>query len=397
MNTSPIIKSQPGLTALGKALLLSGCMAMVLGLSACSKDVKEAHKPSPLPKLAQVEKLTPVFKESIASGEKNDPLRLQLDADANAIYAVSRDGYVVAYTPQGKTLWKERPAKKEKDISSGVSAGQGLVVVGSATGKLYALDAATGQLKWQRQLSGSILAPSLIDGDRVITLCNDGTAYGTDLATGEPAWVFDTPAASLSVRGTAAPVLADDDTVVLASASAYVYGLDARSGVPKWQRRVAISEGRSEVQRLIDVDGDPVVVDNYLYTVSYQGQLTAVDLSTQKVVWTQDTSSLRGAVVANGLVYVATAEGQIQAYNQVTGEPAWKQEGLAYRGLSNPVLFGRYVAVGDEDGYIHLLDPNSGNIVGRVKSSGEVRSMRVINDRLYVATRTGHLSVWQAS
>jgi outer membrane protein assembly factor BamB len=192
-------------------------------------------------------------------------------------------------------------------------------------------------------------------------------------------------------------VLADDDTVVLASASAYVYGLDARSGVPKWQRRVAISEGRSEVQRLIDVDGDPVVVDNYLYTVSYQGQLTAVDLSTQKVVWTQDTSSLRGAVVANGLVYVATAEGQIQAYNQVTGEPAWKQEGLAYRGLSNPVLFGRYVAVGDEDGYIHLLDPNSGNIVGRVKSSGEVRSMRVINDRLYVATRTGHLSVWQAS
>ena len=397
MNTSPVIKPQSGLSALAKALVLPATMALVLGLSACSKDVKEQHKPSPLPKLAHIEKISPVLKESIASGEKDDPLRLQLDADANAIYAVSRDGYVVAYNPQGKRLWKERPAKKEKDISSGVSVGEGVVVVGSATGKLYALDAATGQLKWRRQLSGSILAPSLIAGDRVITFCNDGTAYGTDLATGESAWVFDVPATSLSVRGTAAPVLADDDTVVLASASAYVYGLDVRSGVPKWQRRVAISEGRSEVQRLIDVDGDPLVADNYLYTVSYQGQLTSVDLSTQRVVWTQNTSSLRGVAIANGLVYVATDEGQIQAYNQVTGEPAWKQEALAYRGLSNPVVLGRYVAVGDEDGYIHLLDPNNGNIVGRVKSSGEVRSMRVINDRLYVATRTGHLSVWQAS
>lgn len=397
MRTSPAIKPHTALTLLAKAVLLPASMALVLGLSACSSDVKEQHKPSPLPKLAQVEKLTPVLKESIASGEKDDPLRLQADADANAIYAVSRDGYVSAYTLQGKRIWKARPAKKEKDISSGVSSGQGVLVVGSATGKLYAIDAATGQLKWQRQLSGSILAPSLVAGDRVITFCNDGTTYGTDLATGAPVWVFDVPAAALSVRGTAAPVLADEDTVVLASSSGYVYGLDVRSGVPKWQRRVAISEGRSEVQRLIDVDGDPLVVDNYLYSVSYQGQLTAVDLSSQRVVWTQNSSSLRGVAVANGLVYVATEEGKVQAYNQATGEPAWKQEALAYRGLSNPVVFGRYVAVGDEDGYIHLLDPNNGNVLGRVKSSGEVRSMRVINDRLFVTTRTGHLSVWQAS
>ncbi len=382
---------------IAKPLMLSSCIAVALTVAACSKSVKEEHKPSPLPKLAQVEKLKPVFKDSISAGEKNDPLRLQLDADESGVFAVSRNGYVVAYNEQGKQLWKARPTKKEKDLTSGVTVANGMVVVGSATGKLYALDVATGETKWQRQLSGSILAPSLIASDRVITLCNDGTVYGTDVTTGEAAWVFDIPTTSLSMRGTAAPVLADEDTVVLASPSAYVYGLDVHSGVPKWQRRVAISEGRSEVQRLVDVDGDPLVADGNLYTVSYQGQLTAVDLTSQRVIWSQDISSLRGAALGNGLVYVASADGKLQAYNQVTGEPAWKQEALAYRGLSNPVVLGQYVVVGDDEGYLHLIDPTTGNIVGRVKSSGEVRTIRVINNRLYVATRTGHLSVWQTS
>jgi outer membrane protein assembly factor BamB len=380
-----------------KPLVLPCCMALAL-LTACSSNPKpEKHEPSPLPKLAQIQKLQPVFKASIASSEKHDPLRLQLDATSEAIYAVSRKGYVNAYSLNGKKIWEKRVAKKEREISSGVTVGGGLVIVGSASGTLYALDAATGEAKWQRQLSGSVLAPSLIHADRVVTFSNDGTVYGTDLNSGQAVWTFDVPSTALSVRGTAAPVMADEETVVLASASGYVFGLDVSSGVPKWQRRVAISEGRSEVQRLIDIDGDPVFDNGQMFTVSYQGQITAVDLLSQRVMWSQDSSSLRGLTVANGLVYVATTDGKVQAYNQRTGEPAWAQDALAYRELSNPVTIGQYLVVGDADGYLHLLDPMTGTIQGRVKSSGEVRQIRAIDNRLYVDTRTGHLSVWQAS
>ncbi len=382
---------------LSQPLLLSTCIAMAV-LVGCSKTNKvEVHKPSPLPKLSQNQALTPVFKASVKGGEKVDPLRLQLAATDDAVFAVSRHGEVVAYNLQGKKIWETRPNKKQKNLTSGVSVGEGVVVVGSQKGLLYGLDANTGAKVWQRQLTGAILAPSLIHQGRVITYTNDGTVYGTDAATGEAVWTFNTASTQLSVRGTAAPVLAEDGTVIIANSGGYVYGLDGINGIPKWQRRVAVSEGRSEVQRLIDIDGDPVVADNTLFTVSYQGQITAVDLASQRVLWSQDTSSLRSVAVANGLVYVAGSDGKLQAYNQATGEPAWQQDALAYRQLSNPVVLGQYVVVGDLDGYLHLIEPNTGNILGRVRSRGEIRTIRVINNRLYVATRTGNLSVWQAS
>lgn len=382
---------------LRKPLLLSTCIAMAI-MAGCSKGPKvEEHKPSKLPKVAQMQALTPVFKESVSGSEKHDPLRLQLDASNQAIYAVSRKGEVVAYDLNGKKIWETRPRKKDKDLTSGVTAADGLVVVGSGKGYLYGLDAATGTVKWQRQLSGSILSPSLIHDGRVITYANDGTVFGTDASTGEPVWTFDTATAPLSVRGNAAPVLADANTVILANNSGYVYGLDVQSGIPRWQRRVAVSEGRSEVQRLIDIDGEPVIQDNNMFTVSYQGQLTAVNLQSQRVMWAQDTSSLRSPAVGNGLVYVATSEGYLQAFNQVTGEKTWEQDALAYRKLSNPVVIGQYVVVGDLDGYLHLIDPNTGNVLGRVRSKGEITTIRAIDNRLYVATRTGNLSVWQAS
>ncbi|RZA08931.1 MAG: outer membrane protein assembly factor BamB, partial [Moraxellaceae bacterium] len=284
-----------------------------------------------------------------------------------------------------------------KNLTSGVSVGEGVVVVGAQNGMIYGLDASTGALAWQRQLTGAVLAPSLIHQGRVITYTNDGTVYGTDAATGSAIWTFNTASTQLSVRGTAAPILAEDGTVIMANSAGYVYGLDGINGIPKWQRRVAVSEGRSEVQRLIDIDGDPVVANNTLYTVSYQGQVTAVDLSSQRVLWSQDTSSLRSVAVGNGLVFVADSNGKLQAYNQTTGEKAWQQDALAYRELSNPVMLGQYMVVGDLDGYLHLIEPTTGNILGRVRSSGEIRTIQVINNRLYVATRTGNLSVWQAA
>lgn len=379
-----------------KPVLLSLCVALA-SISGCSKGSKtEVHKPSKLPKLEQSQTLKPVFKENIGASEKYDPLRLQLDASDNAIYAVSRKGEITAYQINGKKLWENHPVKKEKNLTSGVTAGDGIVVAGSGKGILYALDASNGSLKWQRQLTGSILAPSLIHQGRVITYTNDGTVYGTDAATGQIIWTFATVAPQLSVRGTAAPVLLNDGTVVIASSNGYVYGLEPVNGIPRWQRRVAVSEGRSEVQRLIDIDGDPVIADNVMFNVSYQGQITAVDLSSQRVLWSQDTSSLRSVAVGNNLVFVSTSDGKLQAFKQATGEPAWEQNALAYRQLSNPVVLGQYVVVGDLDGYLHLIDPNTGNLLGRVQAKGEIRTLRVINNRLYVASRTGHLSVWQA-
>ena len=370
-------------------LAIAVASALLLGCS--SNKVKEA-KPNPLPKIQQQQGLNLVFSQSVSSTNAAEALRLQLDTDNGVIFAIDPDGQVSAY--KGKEqLWKSKITKQE--LTAGVEAAEGIVVVGNRKGQLFALDQATGEQKWTTQLSGAILSPSLIQSGRVITIANDGTVFAHDAVSGQQVWAYKLPNVQFSLRGQPAPVRLDDRTIVVASANAYVYGLDVISGVPRFQRRVAISEGRSDIQRLIDIVGDPVVAGQYLVTTSFQGQVTVTDLATQRVVWSEDASSTNRPEVSGDKVFVSTVDGKLNAYSLSTGQLAWQNEELLNRQLSNPVMLGQSLVVGDMDGVIHLLDPASGKLVGRAKTSGEVQSLRVIDNQLYVATRKGALSIWQ--
>ena len=366
---------------------------LTLALAGCASSGKvEEVKPNPLPKLMQAKTLTPVFSQSVSSTSTADPLRLRLDADNGVVFALDPKGVVTAY--QGKQkLWQKEVSKT--GLSSGVEAADGHVIVGNAKGQLFALDQATGEQKWTAQLTGALLAPSLIQASRVISVSNDGTVFAHDLATGQQVWTYNLPNVQLSLRGNAAPVPVDARTVLISSANAYVYALDVLTGVPRMQRRVAVSDGRSDIQRLNDVDGDPVVAGQYLITTSYQGQVTMTDLASQQVVWSEDSSSTqRPEVVGNG-VFVAQTDGKLVAYEISTGQKLWENDSLLNRQLSNPVMLGQDLIVGDLDGVLHMLNPATGELIGRAKTSGEVRTLRVIDDQLYVATRKGALSIWQ--
>ncbi|AXI03024.1 outer membrane protein assembly factor BamB [Aquirhabdus parva] len=369
------------------ALVLTGCGS--------SKDFKpEVHKPSKLPTLtAPAQSLGLVWKDSIGGEDKVDPLRPQLDVLNGNVYAASHSGRVYAWDAAGKQLWQ---VKTKQDITSGVTAADGIVVFGTGKGAVVALDAQDGKVRWSRSTGASILSPALVSGGRVVALGNDGTVTATDTTSGQSVWTYDIPMPALSVRGTSAPVLFDDNTVIVAGASGRIYALDLATGVPKWERRVAVSAGTSEVQRLIDIDGDPLVSGRQLYVVSYQGQLTAMNIDNQQVNWIVDASSLKTPAEGLGNIYVSTAEGKILAIDEQTGKVAWTQDSLAYRGLSNPVVLGRYLVVGDQDGYLHLIEQTEGKIVGRVSTSGAVSTLRVVGDRLLVNSAKGNLSIWQA-
>ncbi|WP_332605785.1 outer membrane protein assembly factor BamB [Acinetobacter sp. ESBL14] len=370
-------------------LAIAIASALLVGCS--SNKVKEA-KPNPLPKITQEQNLSLVFSQSVSSTDAAEALRLQLDTDNGVIFAIDPDGQVSAYKGKQR-LWKSKITKQE--LTAGVEAGEGIVVSGNRKGQLFALDQATGEQKWTAKLSGAILSPSLIQSGRVITIANDGTVFAHDAATGQQVWAYKLPNVQFSLRGQPAPVSLDERTVLIGSANAYIYALDIISGVPRFQRRVAISEGRSDIQRLVDVVGDPVVSGQYLVTTSFQGQVTVTDLATQRVVWSEDASSTNSAEVADDKVFVATTDGKLNAYSLATGELVWQNEELLNRKLSNPVMLGQNLVVGDLDGVLHLINPASGKLIGRAKTSGEVRSLRVIDNQLYVATRKGALTIWQ--
>ncbi|KYQ85539.1 outer membrane protein assembly factor BamB [Acinetobacter sp. NRRL B-65365] len=370
-------------------LAIAIASALLVGCS--SNKVKEA-KPNPLPKITQEQSLNLVFSQSVSSTKAAEALRLQLDTDNGVIFAIDPDGQVSAYKGKER-LWKSKITKQE--LTAGVEAGEGIVVIGNRKGQLFGLDQATGEQKWTAKLSGAILSPSLIQSGRVITIANDGTVFAHDTVTGQQVWAYKLPNVQFSLRGQPAPVRLDDRTVLIGSANAYVYALDIISGVPRFQRRVAISDGRSDIQRLIDVVGDPVVAGQFLVTTSFQGQVTVTDLASQRVVWSEDASSTNSAEVAEDKVFVTTTDGKLNAYSLATGELVWQNEELLNRQLSNPVMLGQNLVVGDLDGVLHLINPASGKLIGRAKTSGEVRSLRVIDNQLYVATRKGVLTIWQ--
>jgi len=367
---------------------------LTLALAGCAGKTNKVPevKPNPLPKLTQAKTLIPVFSTSVASTDAADPLRLRLDADNDVVFAIDPKGEVSAFKGKQR-LWQKKVSKD--NLSSGVEAAEGLVVVGNQKGQLFALDQQTGEQKWTAQLTGALLAPSLIHAGRVISVSNDGTVYAHEIATGAQVWTYNLPNVQFSLRGMAAPVALDARNVLIASSNAYIYALDALSGVPKLQRRVAVSDGRSDIQRLVDIDGEPVVAGQFVVTTSYQGQVTVLDLASQQVVWSEDASSIqRPEVVGNG-VFVAQTDGKIKAFEITSGQPLWENDQLLNRKLSNPVMLGTDLVVGDLDGVLHLIDPRTGQITGRSKTSGEVRSLRVIDNQLYVSTRKGALSIWQ--
>lgn len=374
---------------------LALAVLMVTALTACSSNkIKPIEvKPNPLPKIENAKSMQLVFAEGVSATAKQDPLRLQLAADNGMFFLLDpQKGSVAAYRGKDR-VWQKKVSKL--GLSSGVAAAEGIVVVGNHKGVLYALDQSTGQQKWTAQLSSSILSPSLIQSGRVISQSNDNGVFAFDVNSGQQIWSYKLPDVPFSLRGTASPVVLDTRTVLIGASNAYVYALDIISGVPRFQRRVAVSDGRSDVGRLIDIDADPVVAGQFLVTVSFQGQLTVTDLETQRVIWSEEFSSNMRPEVSDSSVFVTDMQGRISAYNLTTGDKLWRNERLLNRKLSNPVLLGTDLVVGDLDGVLHLLNPTTGEIIGRAKTSGEVRNLRVVDGQLFAATRKGELTVWQ--
>ncbi|MBF7687811.1 outer membrane protein assembly factor BamB [Acinetobacter rathckeae] len=369
---------------------------LAVALVGCSsnKPKVEKIKPNPLPKLVQAKSLQQVFSHSVSASNKKDPLRLQMAVDQGVIYFIDpKKGTVDAF--QGnKQLWSSQ-IYKTGVLSAGLEVGQGTVIAGNQKGELFGLEQSTGKILWKAQLSGPIITPSHIQLGRVITVTNDGNVYAHDVATGQQLWTYKLPNVALSLRGQATPVQLDPNNVLIATANSYVYGIDVVSGVPRLQRRVSVAEGRTDIQRVNDIDGDPVMMGQFLVTTSYQGQVTVTDLQQQQVVWTDNASSNKRPEVTRDAIYITTTDGKVIAYGLLTGQKLWENDQLLHRNLSNPVLLGSDLVVGDFDGALSLIDPTTGKITGRSTTKGEVTSLRVVDNQLYVSTQKGALSVWQ--
>ncbi|HMY01594.1 MAG TPA: PQQ-binding-like beta-propeller repeat protein, partial [Agitococcus sp.] len=240
--------------------------AIVIAVAACSSNPNE-HKPSPLPVLpAKHEQIKLIQKQDwrVGKGLIANEVAPQLVSQNNMLYVANHRGLVMAIEANQGKSWQQ----DIKQAVTGLQAAYGRVVLSSAKGDIYVLDATTGQPRWQKNLNAPILAAATQTPERVIVQSNDGKVYGLDAKTGNTVWVFDTPTAPLSLRGYASPLVIDDQ-VIVAGATGKIFALEAQTGIALWESRVASSNGRSELERMVDVDGQMLVdSEQKLYVAS---------------------------------------------------------------------------------------------------------------------------------
>ena len=364
----------------------------------CNRGIKPVvNDPVKLVQIAEpISVLQPVFSTDIGNkkASKKDPLDLQVGYVNGQIVTASRGGDLTGFNSAGERLWSINVGDQ---ITGGVAldALSQTAIISTRGGQVMAFDSVTGAKRWQKQLSGSVLTPALITNNRVILSANDGFLHGLSLQTGQSVWQFATQVPAISVRGSAAPTLLDSNTALLATADGRLHAVTTDSGLPQWSRRVGVGTGSSEVERMSDVDGTPIVDKNQLFAISYSGQLLGIDLASRQVMFVNELASLKSLAVNNQQVIATSLEGKVVAYNRSTGEVLWESEELAYRHLTNPVMIGNYIAVGDFDGVVHLFDPASGKIVSRVQTKGALSSLQVQGSRLMTQSTSGQVAIWQ--
>ncbi|KXU39316.1 outer membrane protein assembly factor BamB [Ventosimonas gracilis] len=372
-------------------LALLTFLAMVI--SACSSsgsNSKDELGPAKLEKFTEEIKLKVQWSRSVGDGQGKIWNRLKPAVDGSSIFAADSDGRVFAFNREsGEPLWKKKLATP---VSGALGAGNGLLLLGTLRGEVLALDSASGEEKWRAQVGSEVLAPPAINQDAVIVQTQDDRIFALNPIDGSQLWRFDNTPATLTLRGTSAPLVTSRLAVVGLS-SGKVLALETRSGVPLWEQRIAIPQGRSELERIVDIDGSLLLSGNTLYVTSFQGQVVGLDLDNGEVLWQHQASSYTGVAEQMGHVFLSLANGTVESLDERTVSLMWSNNALARRELSAPAVFGDYIAVGDKEGYLHLLSQTDGHFVARQKIDGNGLRARplVVDDFLYVYGNGGKL------
>jgi len=363
-------------------------------LEACDKD-KTAEPPAELVDVKQTLPVERLWSTSVGGGGEKLRLALGLAAGDEVLYAASRKGKVRALdATTGRALWE---ADTKADLAAGPSFGDGLVVVGTSSGTVIALEATDGKQRWRVQLGGEVLAAPLVAGDRVVVRTVDGRLIALNTADGTETWMVEDLVPRLTLRGTSPPVRAGD-AVIGGFDSGRVMAVSIPTGDILWQAQVSTPRGRSELERLADIDAAVRVAGDEVYAIGYQGRIAMIARDSGQIWWTRDLSSYRDVGMDDDQLYVASSDGDVVALRRRDGGVVWQQTGLKRRGLGAPVVHGGAVVVGDFDGYLHWLDRDTGRFVARERpgSTRFATAPIVIGERLFVIDDAGEIAAFRA-
>ena len=378
-------------------LLLPLGLAALLIAAGCSKD-KDVEPPATLVKFPETLPVKKLWGEGVGGGKKQMVLRLGLGPaiDNGIVFAASHKGEVLATQLEtGRHLWVK---KLKVPLSAGPGAGFGMLVVGTSKGAIIALDGASGRELWRSRVNSELLSAPAI-GEKVVVMRSvDGRLHGLDAHTGKELWSVEQQVPRLSLRGTATPIISKE-AAISGFDNGKIMAVSLNSGDTVWDTALASPHGRTELDRLVDIDSTVHVVGENVFATGFQGRTAMLAADSGQVWWSHDMSSYRGLAADADNLYVSQSDGIVVALRQRDGSEMWRNQKLKLRRLSAPVLTSTAVVVADYQGYVHWLDKNTGELVAREHITKErvTNTPAAIDDTVVVMTDGGKMAAYRAN
>jgi outer membrane protein assembly factor BamB len=366
-------------------LRLGLALGLALGLTACASQPAKAPlvdgpekasdepivaEPKNLPEIHNQIRLKALWRDQVGKGSGSDYLRLTPKVVGSALFAVSYDGVVERRDLEtGKVVWSQQ---QPVEITGAPGFSNGYLLVGSGSGELLKLKATTGERVWQVRVASEVLSEPVSNGNVIVVQTVDGKVSGHRFDTGERMWVYDSNLPVLSLRGTSTPLIADG-SVMMGFANGKLISLNIETGAVLWEQRLGIPAGRSELERLVDIDGQMFRRGPYLLALGYNGRFAAMEVRSGRVLWDIQASGYSGPVSGQGQFFITSDNGSVMAYSDRNLAKTWTQNDLQGRQLSASSLLGNYLVVGDFEGYVHLLDTTTGELLGRERLKRDLR------------------------
>ncbi|MBB1396024.1 outer membrane protein assembly factor BamB [Pseudoalteromonas sp. SG44-8] len=381
------------------AATIALCMATLVGCSSSDDEDKLV-----LPEIVNQFETKVIWQESIGDGVEHYFSRLTPAVYKDRVFVASRAGKVEALSLEnGNTLWETDVRENltfwpwQSDISAKLSGGilqaYGKIFIGSEHGYLVALDRETGDVVWRKKVPGEVLSkPAAGDGLIYVNL-GSGKLLALHPDTGEERWSHEQEVPALTLRGQSSPTVANGG-VLVGLETGKLSVLISDSGYSAWSAEIATAKGASEFERLVDVDTQPLISGPYAYAIAYNGNLAAVDIRSGNVVWKREYSSYREIAMDTQTIYVVDSNGVVYGLDKTSGIERWSQPALRGWYLTGPAVAGNYLAMGDQEGNLHWLNKESGELVSRedFDSSGFFIEPIVADDKLILYTRDGEVS-----
>lgn len=374
-------------------IALLGCTALLVAACGIFGGDDDELPPKELVKFKATLPIKKVWSAKVGKGSEFLRVGLSPAGDGNRVYAAGRNGVVTAFNPQnGKKIWR---VDLELELTAGPGVGEDFVVVAAGDGNLVCLSASDGSEVWRINMDGESVARPLIKDGSVVVQTIDGKLQVFSVYDGTERWFIEQVIPRLTLRGNSSPVMVGT-AVVAGFDNGRLVSANLATGVTQWEAMLSPPSGRSDLDRLADVDGALAVVGQDIYAAGYHGRVAAVASESGQILWAREISTHVGVGVDFSNVYSIDESGEVIALLRRSGSDVWRQDALLRREPTTPVAFDNAVAVGDFEGYVHLLSNIDGHLVARVRAGKGLLSGApvVIGDKLYVQSESGTLTAY---